>query len=116
MKISVLADVAPCSLVETDGGFRDATTIRPRSGRMTGTVSTSETSISFYLATRRDILEDIHLQIDTYVYYECTRTYMHKCMNTQVLHKPKQIQTVQTDRYTDSCVPEQTYKHKNEGM
>jgi hypothetical protein len=51
MKMIVSWDVSPCSLVEIDRRYC----------LMMEAVSTSETSVSFYLTTRRNIQEDNHL-------------------------------------------------------
>jgi hypothetical protein len=54
MKMTVFWDVAPCNLVG-------------RIALMMEAASTSETSVNFYQTTRRNIPEDSHLQIPTYL-------------------------------------------------
>jgi hypothetical protein len=55
MNMTVFWDVAPCSLVEIDRRFRGAYCLYHQ-GRVEA-VSTSETSVNLYKATRRNILE-----------------------------------------------------------
>jgi hypothetical protein len=54
MKMTVFWDVAPCSLVEVYPCLRGALMIKA--------ASTSETSVNVYETTRRNILEDSHIQ------------------------------------------------------
>jgi hypothetical protein len=58
MKISVLWDVAPCCLVDIDRRFRGAYCLHYKGEA----VSSSETSVSIYQITRRNIPEDSHVR------------------------------------------------------
>jgi hypothetical protein len=63
--MAVFWDVAPCSLVEVYRRFRDACCLHYQSeiALMMEAASTFETSVNFYQKTRRNILEDGHLEI-----------------------------------------------------
>jgi hypothetical protein len=58
IKMTVFWDAAPCSLLEVYRRFRGACCAI---ALMMETANTSETPVSFYQATRRNILEDSHL-------------------------------------------------------
>jgi hypothetical protein len=66
MKITVFWDVALCSLVEIDRCFRGAHCLHHQGdvliALMMEAVSISETLVSFYQTTQRNIPEDRHLQ------------------------------------------------------
>jgi hypothetical protein len=71
MKMAVLWDVAPCSLVETGWHFRDIDCLHQTDisevlivsiiRAMMEAVSTSETSVSFYDTTQHNTQEDRHI-------------------------------------------------------
>jgi hypothetical protein len=63
MQIAVFWDLATCSLVYIDRHFGGAYCLHHQGDDMT--VSSSETSIIIYHATRRNNLEDSHLQLDS---------------------------------------------------
>jgi hypothetical protein len=62
MKLTVFWDVALCSLVETNQHFRGEVLTATTITLMMETVSTSETSVSFYKTTWCNIPEGSHLQ------------------------------------------------------
>jgi hypothetical protein len=59
--MTVLWDVAPCSLVDIYRRFRGVYCLHHQGDLMMEAVITSETSIIFYETTRRNIPEDGHL-------------------------------------------------------
>jgi hypothetical protein len=59
--MAVCWDVAPCILPETDERFKGAYYLHHQGDLMTEAVSISETSVSFYETTRRNIPADSHL-------------------------------------------------------
>jgi hypothetical protein len=67
MKVTAMWDTTPCSLVEVDRLFvrayyRHHEGDKKLAALMTEAVSTTETSVNFYEATRRNIPEGCHLQ------------------------------------------------------
>jgi hypothetical protein len=66
LKMTVFWDVAPCSLVEIEQRFRGTYCLSLHAIVLVmEAVSTSETSVSFYHTTRRNIPEDGHLHAIT---------------------------------------------------
>jgi hypothetical protein len=59
--MTLLWDVAPCSLEEIDGRFRGACTLRLEGVLMMDAESASETSANFYKTTLRKIPNEGHL-------------------------------------------------------
>jgi hypothetical protein len=62
MKMKAFRDIAPCSHVEVDRRFRGAYSLHHQFALMMETVGISETSVSFYETTRRNIPEGRQLQ------------------------------------------------------
>jgi hypothetical protein len=65
-KMSVFWDVTPCSLVETNRRFTCAYCLHRPGDKA---VRTSETSVSFYQTSRRNIPEDRHLTSFRFVFW-----------------------------------------------
>jgi hypothetical protein len=64
MKMTVLWDVVPCSLVKIDQLFRGAHYLHHQ-GPVDRGISISETLVSFYQTTQHNIPEDSHLLVET---------------------------------------------------
>jgi hypothetical protein len=69
MKMAVLWDVEPCSLLEVYWHFRGACYLHHQAL----SASTSETSVDFYQTTQHNNLEDNHLHT---LFHENHRSYM----------------------------------------
>jgi hypothetical protein len=61
MNMAVFWDIALCSLVDIDQGFRGPYCLHHQITLMLEAVSSSETSVNFYKTTRRNILEYSHI-------------------------------------------------------